>query len=90
MEAVIKMSKHVEKRLADIDDKKFVNEVARFISTDLMMNYILQFFAKEPERTLEAIGESLNETYGENSLLVKNLIKNYMIEYLKTRKLIIN
>ena len=88
MEAVVKVCKYVEERLANIEDKKFVDEVACFISTDLMMNYILQFFVKEPEKTLEAIGEVINKIYGENSLFVKNIIKNYMIEYMKTRNLL--
>ena len=88
MEAVIKISKHVEERLANIEDPKFLEEVARFLSTDLMMNYMLQFFVKEPEKTLEEIGETLSEIYGENSLFVRNIIKNYMIEYLKTRNLL--
>ncbi len=88
IEAAVKISRYVEKKLSNLQDDEFIDEVARFISTDLMFNYILQFFVKDQNLVLNSMKEALNEIYGENSLFVKNMIKNYILEYLKNYNIV--
>ena len=77
------ISKHIEKKLTPIQDDDFVSEVARFLSTDLMLNYILPFFVKDQKIVFNAMKRAFDKFYGDNSLFVMNMVKNYILEYVK-------
>lgn len=87
VEAVLALTKYVEQKLAHIDDYRFVSEVARFMSTDLLLNYTLQFLMNDFENTLNIIEQVIDKVYEKDSLFVKNIIKNYLVEYLNMRKI---
>ena len=86
MEAVLILTKYVEEKLAYINDYKFISEVTRFMSTDLLLNYTIQFLTDDLEHTLEVMGEVIDKAYEKDSLFIKNIMKNYLVGYLNMRK----
>lgn len=89
VEAIVALSKYLDRKLNELisDDPMFINIVISRILRGPIDCYILPFFTKDFNYTLNMIDEAISSTFDKDSRFVISMIQNYAIERFTIYKL---